>query len=230
MNTETVTVPCSVCKTPIKVMPFGGVSTGICDKCAGQLEASKSKESEAELRNRRWQRLIEPFKLYQDTDFELLPCKESSKYALRWQFGRTGLELVGPTGTGKTRTMFLIVRRLYGQNRSIRILGPGDFASYCIGWDTSRFEHSLKSVDVLVLDDFDKVPLTPIADGKFFGVIESRCAAGLPTLLTCECACHITRWRCGPALLRRLRDPFLFTNIRFSATNTESDNAVENKD
>lgn len=216
---DTVTVPCSVCKTPVVVLPIAGVATGICEECAKAAEERKRTRLHVEIRQERWDRMMQPFAAYADTVFDRLPRRQASAQALRWQFGKGGLDLVGHTGTGKTRTIFLLLRELHSAGHTLRILGPGDFSTRCseLKWDTSGFEKALKAVDILVLDDWDKAILSPVQDGKFFSVFEARCAARKPILLTHETVNGVHKFPSGAALARRLRDPFLFTRVDFDA-------------
>ena len=109
---------------------------------------------------------------------------------MSWKFGERGLLLVGETGTGKTRSAWKLLERLYlSEERSLRAL---DAAGMQLGvareWGkpdtTERWVEKLCAVDVLFLDDLDKVKFTEAAALAIYTIFERRPAHGRPIIAT----------------------------------------------
>lgn len=154
---ETITVDCKTCGVEIDILPLAGYSEGICEQCSAR-EARKA--AFAQLENHRsgqWEKLTAGFSTYLDTNFDKLPDKDASNFCLNWKYGRTGLNLYGPTGYGKTRTALLILKREFNAGRTIKLLGPGTFSQTCnkLQFNTASFEHSLSTVQIPCLDYVD---------------------------------------------------------------------------
>lgn len=220
-NMETITVNCKTCGAGIDILPLAGYSEGICEQCSAR-EARKAAFAQLENhRSEQWDKITAGFSTYLDTNFDKLPDKDASNFCLQWKYGRTGLNMFGPTGLGKTRTALLILKREFNAGRTIKLLGPGTFSRICskLQFNTAAFEHALSTVQILLLDDVDKCILSPVHTGKFFSVIEARCASGIPTIVTHETKDEMIKKNlgCGEGLARRLRDPFLFTSIQFGS-------------
>jgi hypothetical protein len=75
----------------------------------------------------RWLGLCPP--IYRETDIHRLP-PEAAKVT-QWQYGPRGLVVVGPTGVGKTRAMWLLLKRLVYEGRHVRALNAVEFANRC---------------------------------------------------------------------------------------------------
>ncbi len=73
----------------------------------------------------RWLGLCPP--IYRETDIHRLP-PEAAKVT-QWQYGPRGLVVVGPTGVGKTRAMWLLLKRLVYEGRHVRALNAVEFAT-----------------------------------------------------------------------------------------------------
>jgi len=114
-ETQQVEVNCRVCGLPFTacryVLPDKRVIiAGVCDKCYGaKVVAIREDAAKKEATTERWLQLC-PI-LYQRTDPARLPQTQLPE-VLAWQYGPEGLLLVGPTGTYKTRTAYLLLKRL----------------------------------------------------------------------------------------------------------------------
>lgn len=127
------------------------------------------------------------------TDANLLPdvAKKYLPDVMGWEYGAKGLLLWGHTsGTGKTRCMWLLVKRLMTMH-SIPVvyfdcLGFGHQMErlYREGGDVSALRDSAVFAPVLWLDDIGKAPVTERASAELYWVIDKRVHDDLPILAT----------------------------------------------
>jgi DNA replication protein DnaC len=152
--------------------------------------------------------------IYRDTDPDMLPNKPASARVLAWEYGQRGLILTGPTRRGKTRTAWLLMRRLYDAGKSIRAFDG-------IGWffevgkafrdmdGAERWLNALTRVDVLFLDDVFRGRLTDAQELALWGVIERRTANRKPIIITANATGDSLRADHGHAvepIVARLRE------------------------
>jgi DNA replication protein DnaC len=146
---------------------------------------------------------------FEDTAFEQLPCPRLSILALEWQFGAEGLNLWGYPGTGKTRTISLLLKSMHAAGHSIICFGPGGFRAGCIAHNHRRppWLDKLSKVDLLFIDDMDKMNLTKEQERDLFEVLTNRMGRK-PVLLTGNASgkCIEYHFRLGEAMVRRIRD------------------------
>ena len=162
--------------------------------------------------------------LFVDTVKEKLPCPSRSDHALKaltWdtKYGvrvQYGLNLWGHTATGKTRTVSLIVEREVHAGRGVIALGPGGFREGCEARNYRRtpWLKILSNVDLLVIDDLDKMNLTREMEKDFFAVMNNRMGRK-PTITTGNTSGNELKlqFKHGEALVRRIRD--FCTSIHF---------------
>lgn len=193
-----------------------------CDSCGGEsVERRIGSRVYHECDNCNTGRRVVQFEsicppLYQKTDESMLPKLQLSK-AMQWTYGPKGLLLTGPTGLGKTRVAWMLIRRLLVKDRAERGFKWFD----CVGFGHEIAEHykledaeqwlsSLSSVPILFFDDFGKLKITERAESELFGVIERRCSKMLPIIMTTNddgatLASRMTDNRAS-ATIRRLRE------------------------
>jgi DNA replication protein DnaC len=110
--------------------------------------------------------------------------------------------LRGSTGTGKTRAMWRLLRRLFDEGRSIEALTAGEFGrSYADAagqYRASAWFERLAAVDVLFVDDLGKGCWSEAVRAVFFDLIDKRTRFGRPVLITTNDT--------GPELSERMRD------------------------
>jgi len=179
---------------------------------------------------RRWNRMCPPE--YRDTLPEKIPDQDSYQRVQGWSFGSRGLVVGGPTGTGKTRSIILLLRRLVTVTglEAAMFLG-NSFAHEC----SSRFGDGsagvqwcrrLVKVDVLFIDDLGKFRLTDRVESELFGLVEERMAFRRPIFTTMNSgSAQLERMLSpdrGPALVRRLRESC--EAIEFRRKETSNDN------
>ena len=189
---------CAQCGVPFASHPllFEGKVLAVqrfCPDCVTRID-----QSQAEDRQRResarlaeaWERICPT--LYRDTDPARLGCTPQSRAkVLSWQYGPQGLLIGGPSRTGKTRLVYLLLARLHHlERRKVTALSSTAFSheiSALFGEGGGRgeaFVNRLTRVPVLFIDDVGKGRLTERVEAEFFHVIETRTSERLPTILT----------------------------------------------
>lgn len=159
----------------------------------------------------RWTKICPP--LYRSTDPAQIPNQEALKTVLGYKYSDKGLFLAGPTGRGKTRSAFLLLRRLHEEDYRVDSLDCLDFGHKIAalfhegtGVDWVR---GLSRVPMLFMDDVDKVKLTERVESELFGLFERRIANCLPTIITTNATGNQLAERMddlrGPAFVRRLQ-------------------------
>ena len=165
----------------------------------------------------RWWQTVDP--LWRDTDVAKLPRPQQSKYLLEWEWGPLGLGLIiyGPTGTGKTRTLYLLLRCLAYRDFSVKLIrgldfqaqvidrtrpnGPGGFQKWFAG---------LLDVDILAVDDCDKIKFSPRVESEFFNLIDQRTSCYRVLMLSSNSTGSELLARLspenGPAIVRRIAE------------------------
>ena len=157
--------------------------------------------------------------LYQDTDPMRLPMSTTARRRiLEWQYGPRGLLVHGPTGSGKTRAVWLLCRRLMGEGIRVTAFDCMEFGHRAVqvskesGYEIKDWVANLARWDVLFFDDIGKMKMTEFVQSELFGLIEKRIAACKPTLITTNLTGKaleklLSPDRAGP-LVRRLREYF----------------------
>ena len=149
---------------------------------------------------------------------------EVLKYDPRSSNGK-GIGLYGPTGAGKTRMMFLLVRELHFSG--VKILFTSAIA--IARASSQEFDDDPRTraearillrnaagVEVLFIDDIGKERLTEAAELKLYWLIEHRTANARPILWTSNfVGAHLRKMMSdnrGPAITRRLAE---FSSVLF---------------
>lgn len=134
------------------------------------------------------------------------------------QLGPIGLILRGPTGAGKTRSMFRLLRRYHVSIPRPRIIAmtAGEFdrgARDAAGdFTLSKWFDRLARADVLFLDDVGKGKWTAATAGQFWELVDARTKDGRPIFMTTNLSGRtlVDHLGLGPdigePLLRRLRE------------------------
>jgi len=203
---------------PEPVILFGRtfvVTPTICAACCVKGETQPKKQSA-------WERLCP--ELYQRTDVvrledELRQRGYDTRWpqdVLGWQYGSQGLVLSGPTGIGKSRVMWTLLRRLLEQeHRAAVFLNAVRFRtglqSAARDGATEEFVHRLVRADVLYWDDLGQTHLTGAASEMLLHLVEERTCAGMPILATTQYSgegmdAQFERKEMGQAIRRRLNE------------------------
>jgi IstB-like ATP binding protein len=191
------------------------VGPRMCDACIAKAETEPKKKSA-------WERLCP--QLYLHTDIARLENDLSQlnydarwpRDVLAWQYGSQGLVINGPTGVGKSRVMWLLLRRLLDQeHRTAVVLSAVRFrtALQTAGRDgtTEEFVRRLLRADVLYWDDLGQMHLTGATSEMLLHVVEERTCAEMPILVTTQYSgesmdSQFERKEMGKAIRRRLNE------------------------
>jgi hypothetical protein len=186
----------------------------VCTRC-GQ-------DSEKPTEPTRWERIC-PHE-YQGTDFirlkqDLVRRGYDTAWlepALAWQYGPQGVLIAGPTGAGKSRAMWMLLRRLLDQEqRSFAWLNAVRFRSglQAAARDgaTESFVQRLAGVQVLYWDDLGQTHLTGAASEMLLHIVEERTTWRHPILTTTQYSAErlefqFERPEMGQAIRRRLNE------------------------
>lgn len=197
-ETKTVTCKCGnvLEKRVIRLYDRDILSSFYCDACC-ERHAREEKEEEAsrerKSREEAWEKLCPQG--YKDTNPED-PRLNSRAAAVadRWDFkSPRGIAFVGDSGTGKTRCMFLALKRAHFGGMGCRWISHNRFSKLVIdafsGEDSAR-ENARTELDrlehtkILLIDDLGKAPSTERVDAELEELVENRTAAKRPILWT----------------------------------------------
>lgn len=160
----------------------------LCPECDRQKKLQKQQDQQRQRHDRteaQWKIICPP--LYRATDPSRLPQDALAK-AMAWRYGPQGLLLVGPTGGGKTRAAYVLLRRLLEEGLKIVAFDCAGF-----GHEVGRrfrdgtgedWVDGLAGVDIVFLDDLGKIPFTERAEAELFSLIERRTANEVPIIAT----------------------------------------------
>jgi hypothetical protein len=135
----------------------------------------------------RFQTLCPP--TYQETNPNRLDRTKLGD-VLAWQFGARGLVLFGATRQGKTRSAWLLVKRLVLEGHHVVPLTAGEFARQCAeaygesAESGAAFFRRMTRCGLLFIDDFGKFKVTERVEAELFDIIEHRTSHDLPILIT----------------------------------------------
>jgi len=177
---------CKTCSQPFQ-LPFQVRLVHLvtrCPACCDKETAAEMKRmlarvgrTTAEAKTAAWKQLC-PGE-YQNTDKYRLPYPSKLDLVLRWQFGPRGLLLHGPTGKGKSRCAWLLLKREHEAGRKIVALDSMLGFQYAAKFSESpaaveAWISKLATVDLLFLDDVFKVKLTDSVEAALFAVVSQR--------------------------------------------------------
>lgn len=154
-----------------------------CEPCAHLLDDERVEK--------RWRQFCP--QAFLSTDIRRLPAN-LQKFATAWNpTDASGLLLAGPTGCGKTRTSWEILRRAFFAKKSIVAVTAYAFARACADQFSSDEEQKQESrtllddataAQLLFFDDLGKFKITERLASELFALVDSRTANSLPTIWT----------------------------------------------
>lgn len=158
---------------------------------------------------------------YQDTVWEQIPLPHKEN-VLKWQYGPKGLVVHGPTGGGKTRAVFWMLKQQYLEGRTVVAMTNSEFIRECkqVLFEApsirARWSARLANADILFIDDLGKSRFTDsdgdaMASEEFlWDVCEIRWDKNLPCIFTTNDNSKTLRERMGKdrgePFIRRLRE------------------------
>lgn len=236
---ETTCKKCSATFTT-PVFNFGKVTmqADYCDACEADVEAEYEKR---EANQRQESLKLEREAKYdsicpkwpEPTDIDRIPApRKSVERVLSWRYNSKGLLLIGDTGSGKTRTVWLLLRRLMvDELRDVMAIKStalaqrlGEAAGNSMS-DHSALLRRLCQAQILFIDDLGKQRFTDRHDSDIFTVIDERTENGRPTIITTRYDGEALAGRffdamTGRDVVRRIRE---FTQgVVFSKPTTEA--------
>jgi Cdc6-like AAA superfamily ATPase len=194
------------------------IRPSLCSEC----ELSMTKEGAKNPRSKRWEELCPVG--YRNTSLEYLRRQlRAGGYEtgwlselLEWQYGWQGLVICGDTGTGKTRLMWQLLRRLINdEQREVIVFNAVKFRAEVQAVAREGRSHAwakrMSRVEVLYWDDLGQVHWTGAASEMFLHLIEERTSAQKPILATTqysgeEIDQQFERREMGQAVRRRLNE------------------------
>lgn len=211
--------PCEECGNGFVLPPFriAAKFVKICPSCSeirAELDMQKARESARDdvRRGGTWKRVCP--EEFQKTERGRIPNPIRFDRVMQWKFGSRGMVLHGPTGRGKSRCAWELMRREHMQGRSWDVLDSRFAYSYsaqfskpsdCAKWIKARIE-----LDILLLDDVFKTKLTDSVEQAVFAIVNHRTEEGRPVILTTQDVGETLEQRMspdrGPALVRRIRE------------------------
>jgi DNA replication protein DnaC len=218
-------VPCEGCKRTKTTLwcdkdgvPLDGKSKAYCELC----EHGERKVRERQDKEKKFDELTPS--LFRKTRPQQIPAQDALVEALKWepQADKPFLLAYGPPGRGKTRTAFLVARRLFSTSRTrnptfLHSPAGGFSARIVSAWrdgGADELVREYRGADILLLDDIDKDKLSPRAEEALFAVINARAEAGLPTILTTNASGE----RIVARFTEEFRGPILRRLAEFSTT------------
>ncbi len=152
---------------------------------------------------------------FQDTEPEKLPCREAYEKAMKWQVGRRGLLLRGLSGTGKSRTLWSLMARLYSEDVKITVYDCGKLYNeigekFKNGWGHYHIKQLILT-PILALDDLGQQSPTERGEASLFHIIKTRTEKKLPVIVSTqytgdELIAKAVEGQRMTALVRRLRE------------------------
>lgn len=189
----------------------------LCPGCWKVVQQQKRGREEAERRadrESRWNSIC-PARL-RDTVQTKLPDPAAAATVLAWVYGPEGILAHGPTGSGKTRSIYLLIQREFMAGRSVEACSAASFSTHCsrLFFDSlteaEKFMGKLASVGLLLLDDLDKARFTERVASALFELVDRRTSNNLPLFVTLNAGPGTLEGRLptdlGPALIRRLME------------------------
>jgi DNA replication protein DnaC len=204
--------PCPGCDAPVQFTAEYslGNKTWVpyCDNCRAQQEAEHQNRLREIAIAQGWNKICP--ERFRETEFAKLPHPDKSQVALDWDFkDGHGLNLWGVPNSGKTRTMFLVVRKLFDAGRAITVFSTLDFCNQMAarGFQRATWVHNLGNRDVICFDDIDKLTLTGPQEKLFFALLDKRMHRKAPCIFTHNSTAHdlTYKFKTGEALVRRIR-------------------------
>ena len=217
LQSNVCTIQCRECGADF-VLQWPALATlvRVCPECSeghALEDQRRAVLSSKNLRGVRWKHIC-PAEFLATEPYRL-PHPHKLQRLLAWQYGTKGVMLHGPTGGGKSRCAWLLLKREFEAGRTVAALDCSAGLTYAAKYSASaeaveRWVSRLSSVELLLLDDAWKAKLTDSFEGALFTVINRRTEARLPLVVTCNDTGESLRARMsqdrGDALVRRLRE------------------------
>ncbi len=227
VTTETETKPkaytrCERCKAEFEYQPitvwnreyFKPKNCADCSPVVMAEQVISESEKEAAQIESDWMNLCPP--LYRDSDAAKLPLAASIiPEVLAWTRQPQGIGLAGNSGAGKTRLMFMLLRKLHFSGVRCKAITAKRFEKWCHRMfdkdDDARINiQAAHTIPVLFIDDIGKEKYTERVESEFYDLVEHRTSHLLPILWTAnatgEQLAQMMGNDRGVPIVRRLRE------------------------
>lgn len=211
---------CKRCNKPfmtdVVVMARGVLKATICDHCSEIRESREPQAMKDEKRKQTWDRMVGPY--YYTFDPQRIPQVISGhlESVFAWHPDSSkGVGFLGKSRAGKSRVLFELGRRLFIQGHDVYPTSGIEFAEKVQSQvnykeDFEWYMQRVKSCKILVLDDADKLNMTPAVEASYYGMLEYRRRFQRPILVSVnstgkEMASAASDNR-GEPIVNRLRD------------------------
>ena len=215
-----------------------------CERCVWEIRRQEREgrkhETNAKAATRRlewWAKTWKPDSIYHDTDIDRLPDREATEKVLRWKSSLSkGILLQGESGSGKTRTVYLLLKRLlleegiYTTIKKCVLLRHEISRAAKSDDDLARPALMKKLIEapILYLDDLGQMAVTASAEEALLAIVEERTQVGKPIIATSQLTGDrfiqqfVMRER-GEAIARRLGDFCYRVNFTRPTTSPTTD-------
>lgn len=163
----------------------------VCDKCKETSDENVKNMIRCAFQHEReqaWLKICPP--IYQESNLEQMPDMKAYNDTMKWSYNSRGLILRGKTGSGKTRTAWMLVKREWMTGRKIECFGAKELSRECVKVATEsaiyakRWTKHMGEVDILFIDDFGKSDMSEFVKATLFELIENRISNLKPLILT----------------------------------------------
>jgi hypothetical protein len=217
---------CAECGNPFEVPPFriAAAFVKICPVCSEvraelDMQSARERNTDQARRVEAWKRACPP--TFLTTERVKIPNPVRYDRVMQWQFGPKGLVIHGPSGKGKSRCAWELVKREHMSGRRWAALDSSFAYEYAEQFqkpaECGKWVRSKTDVDLLLLDDVFKSKLSDSVEQALFTIINQRVENGRPTIITTNDTGETLQNRMsqdrGEAFVRRLRE--FFENIAF---------------
>lgn len=152
---------------------------------------------------------------------------------MSWTPQHRGVGLLGASRTGKSPLLFGLARKLFMAGHDVFTTSGIEFQRAALRGveekaDWLRYIDRCETAEILLVDDADKLNLTPYVEGEYYGMLEARRNALLPLLCTLNLsgddfkALAKDRADRAPAIVERLRDLCEFISIKTTPKHWEN--------
>lgn len=163
-------------------------SGGLCSRCHTLSKISEQEKAKTKAgmmqREESWETLCP--ETYRTNDISQID-ENDFRTVTTWKFGKTGLMVVGASGTGKTTSCWHLLHNLYVlQGQPFQAFSEVEFNQHLRGPSPTEFLKSLIKTQVFFLDDLGHISSSPRCLEDLFYVVEKRTSWRRPIIVTTQ--------------------------------------------